>query len=606
MRTVGIGIQDFEKVRSNNQFYVDKTAFIAKWYRSNDDITLITRPRRFGKTLTMDMLHCFFSMTHAGRSDLFSGLAIEEDAEMMCLQGTFPTISLSLAGVKGDTFEAFLLSLAGRLGEALRGHRNLLEGDLLDPEEKSLFLEMSRLTPRIPDSRAEKKKYREYLYDLTHLMKTLSGWLFSCYQKKPLLFLDEYDTPLQHAWLHHYYDEAVSIMRELFSESFKENKWLGRGVITGITRIAKESLFSDMNNLAICSVISGGYDAVFGFTREEMAEILDEYGLSEKGDLVRFWYDGFTVGQETGIYNPWSVLNFLARRERPPQDYWAQSGGLGLVDHLMRGGGIALKEGLEALLRGEVIERTIQEDLVFPRLEYDENSVWSLLVAAGYLKPLLAGGNPSGKDPSKDESFDGYLQMASSGSLFPSGMETRLALTNYESRICLHKMVKGWFDTRSGNYMENFASALLRDDLQEMNDQLQHVLTECASGFDSGVKPAKKGPQPENFFHGLTLGMLTCLSGQFRVTSNRESGFGRYDVSLEPSDPQRSPFAFLLEFKVFDEKEGDSSIEDTAHRARRQIEDRRYDADLTAKGFAPGRIRKYGVGFRGKEVKIVV
>ena len=580
MRTVGLGLQEFEKIRSGSLFYVDKTDFIRQWYRKSDDITLITRPRRFGKTLTIDMLDCFFSTAHKGKANLFEGLAISRDEEMMVLQGTAPTIKISLAGVKGESFRGFLRAMAGRIAILLGRYRFLQESDVLQEDEKDLFAEMSKIVPNIPDPDEDTDKYEEYLYKLTHIFHFLSIWLYRFYGRKVFIFMDEYDTPIQAAYMNHYYDEAIAVMREMFAETFKENDYLGRAVITGITRIAKESLFSDMNNLAVCSVISGGYDKSFGFTQEEMDGILEEYGLMGKKDLVSFWYDGFTVGREKGIYNPWSIANCLSNKEMPLQDYWAQSGGVGLIDHLMRRGSVSLKEGFESLLSGGVIEKEISEDLVFPMLDVDENAVWSLLIASGYARPEIV---PEGNAASK----------------------TKMCLTNHESRLCLSKMVKAWFNTRGGNYMTSFAQALLSDDLREMNETMQQAVIGCASSFDSGVRPAKSSVQPENFFHALTLGMLTCLSDDYRVTSNRESGFGRYDVSIEPIDLRKNPYAAILEFKVFDKAEGDKNLRDTARRARSQIDDKAYDADMLARGIYSHTIRRYGFGFCGKEVVIV-
>lgn len=578
MRVVGRGIQEFEKIRDGNLFYVDKTDFITAWYRQRDDITLITRPRRFGKTLTIDMLNCFFSTSYAGRADLFNGLLVSQDKEIMELQGTVPTIKLSFAGVKAETFRGFLISLAGRISILLSRYRFLPESGVLNEDEKEFFSEISRVIPKIPNPDKDSDSYLEFIFKLTHIFHLLSAWLFRYHGKKVYIFLDEYDTPLQTAYMYHYYDEAISVLRELFSETFKENEYLDRAVITGITRIAKESLFSDMNNLAVCSVLSGGYDSSFGFTQEEMKAILKEYSLTDKRDLVRFWYDGFTIGKETEIYNPWSVVNYLCDRKSPPQDYWAQSGGLDLVDHLVRRGGIALKEGFETLLGGGVIERRIRDDLIFPWLDGDESAVWSMLIAAGYIKPV-----PGAKSRTK----------------------LTITLTNHESLACLSNMVTKWFATRSGNYMEQFADALLADDLREMNAAMQEVVLTCSSSFDTGIKPSAGTVQPENFFHALTLGMLTCLSEDYRVTSNRESGFGRYDVSLEPLYVKGNLSAAILEFKVFDKAKGDRKLRDTADRARKQIDEKAYDADLLSRGIPTGKIRKYGFGFRGKEVIIV-
>lgn len=612
MRTVGIGIQEFETIRGEGTFYVDKTGFIPRWFRKKDIITLITRPRRFGKTLTIDMMNCFFSISYAGRADLFDGLAVSRDPDMMAMQGSVPVINISFAGIKAKTFRSFLTGLAGRIALLLDRYRFLLDAGTLTEDEKKVFLEMSRIVPKIPNREKDEDDYLDYLYMLTHIFHFLSVWLNRHYGKKVYIFMDEYDTPIQVSYMHHYYDDAIEIMREMFSETFKENEYLGRAVITGITRIAKESLFSDMNNLAVCSVVSGGYDRDFGFTEEEMNAALDEYGVRDKKGLVRFWYDGFTVGRQQNLYNPWSVINFLSKKDSPPEDYWAQSGGVGLIDHLVRHGSASLKEGFEALLGGGAIQKPIHEDLVFPMLNVDENAVWSLLIAAGYARPVPQSENglktdaifSNDADPSRGVAlFDGpYHDGAMPGCIFP---ETRICLTNYESRLCLAKMVKAWFDTRAGNFMTDFARALLKNDIHGMNETMQQVVLLCASSFDSGIKPSGGSVAPENFFHALTLGMLTCLSGAYHVKSNRESGYGRFDVEVIPRDSERNPDAFILEFKVFSKKERDETIKDTARRARRQIDDNRYDAELIDYGIHPDRIRKYGFGFRGKEVVIV-
>lgn len=588
MRTIGLGIQEFEKIRKQGLFYVDKTAFLSEWYKKSDDITLITRPRRFGKTLTIDMLHCFFSTSYAGRGDLFAGLAVSRDAQLMALQGTVPTVKISFAGLKSSSFRGFLTGLAGRIALLLGRFRYLTESNILAEDEKELLREMSLIVPKIPEAE-DREEYEKYIFKLTHTLHFLSIWLSRFHGQRVFIFLDEYDTPLQTAYMYRYYDDAIAVMRELFSETFKENEVLGRAVITGITRIAKESLFSDMNNLAVSSVMSGGYDRAFGFTEEEMEAALAEYEVSEQKELVRFWYYGFTIGYEKGLYNPWSVTSFLSRKQYPPEDYWAKSGGVGLIDYLLRRGGTGLREGFETLLRGGTIERRIREDLIFPNLDRDENAVWSLLIAAGYVKQVANA---------PTEAFRLSMECI-------SRPKTRLMLTNYESLLALSELVSGWFASESGNYMENFAEALLAQDLSEMNRQMQQAVFSCVSNFDSAKKPSEGKTAPENFFHALTLGMLTCLSDTHHVVSNRESGFGRFDVSVWPRDFRKYQDAFLMEFKVFSEREGDKNLEDTAMRARRQIEEKRYDAALLDIGVPTERIRKYGFGFQGKQVLIV-
>ena len=577
MRTVGIGIQSFEKIAEDRElFYVDKTGFIEEWYKKKDDITLITRPRRFGKTLTMDMLYCFFSLDYVGRQDLFEGLAISRDEAMMHLQGSMPALKISFSSLKSESFSGFLLALAGKAAAVLQRYRYLLDSTVLSDDEKEIYRDMCRPFPEIPSRDADEEKYLEYVYRLTHIFHILSGWLMRFHGKKVYIFMDEYDTPIQSAWMHGYYDSVMDVMRELFSETFKENEFLDRAVITGITRIAKESLFSEMNNLAISSVIHGGYDTAFGFTEGEVDSALSEFGIAARKAEVKDWYDGFSIGKVHGIYNPWSVINFLANRDRPPEDYWSQSGGTGVIDYLVKKGGDGLHRDFQTLLGGRPIVKDIREDLIFPRLTSDGRAVWSLLAAAGYLKPTAR---------------------------LEEGLQ--LAMVNREVSISLSEMVKGWFDTENGNDMTLFASALLRNDLAEMNRQLGRVVLTCTSVFDSGTKTSRARTKPENYFHGLTTGLLACLLGKYDLTSNGESGAGRYDLTLEPVDREKYRYAYILEFKVFDKAKGDAVVEDTARRAKEQILEMAYAAKLKSRGFDDEHICIYGVGFKGKKAVIV-
>ena len=575
LRTIGIGIQDFEKIRRDNLFYVDKTDFIRKWYEKKDDVTLITRPRRFGKTLSINMLFCFFSVTYADRKDLFDGLAVSKNDKMMALQGTVPSIRLSFASVKPVTFRQFLMQLSDSVAELYDDFRFLLDGTILSPEDKVLFSKINQKNQIPPVPEKDEDAYLQFTGRLTNSIRWLSGWLYAYYGKKIYIFLDEYDTPIQSAYLHHFYDEAMQIMRPLLSCSFKTNKGLDRAVITGITRIAKESLFSDLNNLAVSSIIHGGYDTDFGFTSLEMVSVLNEYSLTDRTDELRFWYDGFTVGRETQIYNPWSVTNYLFRKDMPPEAYWLQSGGINLIDHLIRKGSAPLHENLQKLLQGETIVVQVCEDLVFTDLDEDENSVWSLLVAAGYVKPAVLKSEEEG---------------------------VPLLFTNHEAKTSLLQLGKRWFRNKSVDHMSRFANALLMGNLQEMNLEMAQIVLTSVSSFDSGIKPAGGSIQPENYFHGLTTGLLICLMDSYHLTSNRESGLGRYDLCLEPVNRQKSRSAYILEFKVFDPAKGDENTKDTARRARNQIDEQKYDLGLLQKGYPS--IRKYGAGFRGKDVWI--
>ena len=530
---VAIGNTSYIEV-SSECYYVDKTLLIRDLIDGHNMVTLFTRPRRFGKTLAINTIKTFFEKTEDDTSRYFTDRDIWLCGEKYrAMQGIYPVVMLTFKDVKYNTWEESMEAIRLVVKDEYKRHPELLTSTVLDADDKNYIDRMEKGT-------LSGVELQRSLLNLTHMLSVHHG-------SKVVILVDEYDTPIQAAYLNHYYEEAIEFLRDMFAESFKDNDQMARAVITGITRIAKESLFSEMNNLAVYSVMSGGYDAVFGFTEDEMHTVLEEFDLIEQEGLIRNWYDGFSIGNMTKIYNPWSVISYLSKREYPPEDYWAQSGGLALVDYLLKKSGIAVKKGFETLLGGGTIWRRIREDLIFPRLDTDENAVWSLLVAAGYLKPVKEFGNSP---------------------------VTGLSVTNHESMICLSELVKGWFEGSSGNYMEKFADALLRGDLYEMNEEFSQAVLICASTFDSARKPSEGNAQPENFF------------------------------SIEPRDRKEDSRAFILEFKVFSEKEGDVILADTAKRARKQIDEKKYDTDLLSRGFPPDAVAKYGFGFRGKEVLI--
>ena len=558
-RPVGIGKQDFEKVITENNFYVDKTMFIKEWWENQDDVTLITRPRRFGKTLTMDMLEKFFSVRYADRGELFEGLAIWQEETYRRLQGTYPVISLSFANVKIGDYKSSVQRICQLLEELYRRNSFLLEGDLLSADEKAdyrkITMDMSEVTAGMAVHR-------------------MAEYLYRYYGKKVIILLDEYDTPMQEAYANEYWEEMVGFARDLFNATFKTNPYLERAVMTGITRVSKESIFSDLNNLAVVTVTSEKYQDCFGFTQEEVSRALKEYGLQEQEENVRDCYDGFTFGSRTGIYNPWSIINFLC--ERRFATYWSNTSSNSLVGKLIREGNRDVKMIMEDLLDGKHLCAEIDEQIVFGNLGDDENAIWSLFLASGYLKV-------------EKHTMD-----------VECGIEKyELSLTNKEVRIMFRSMIKGWF-RRSASAYNAFVKALLRADIKSMNAYMNRVALDTISYFDAGRKPSE-AIEPEKFYHGFVLGLIVDLADRYTVTSNRESGFGRYDVMLEPSHEEDD--AIIMEFKVYDPEE-EESMKETVASALAQIEDMRYAAALEAKGIAPGRIRKYGFAFEGKKVLI--
>ena len=560
-RTVGIGIQDFGKIIENDYFYVDKTTFIKEWWESGDEVTLITRPRRFGKTLTMSMTEQFFSVKYAGRDDLFENLSIWQEEKFRALQGTYPVISLSFANVKETNYQNTRAKICQLIASEYARCSFLLEGDCLTEQEKNLFRGKSMDMGDV---------------EATLALNQLSEYLYRYYHKRVIILLDEYDTPMQEAYVNGYWEEVVAFTRSLFNATFKTNPYLERAIMTGITRVSKESIFSDLNNLKVVTTTSNEYGTVFGFTEEEVFAAMDEYGMEEK-DKVRSWYDGFIFGKWKDIYNPWSILNFLDTGK--VTTYWANTSSNSLVGKLIREGSRAVKESFERLMEGEHLSVTIDEQIIYHQLDHDENAIWSLLVAGGYLKVVHCG--QYGDDDIVAEP------------------EYELTLTNYEVKLMFKNMIRGWFSGNLSDY-NDFVKALLLGDMDAMNEYMNRVACETFSFFDSGKRASKKA-EPERFYHGFVLGLMVELENRYVVTSNRESGFGRYDIMLEPR--REGMDAFIIEFKVYNPRR-DGTLEDTVRAALEQIEEKKYETYLRQRGIPEGRIRKYGFAFEGKTVLI--
>lgn len=560
-RTVGIGNQDYEKIRIENYFYVDKTDLIRQWWDSGDSVTLLTRPRRFGKTLNMSMLEQFFSVKYAGRGELFEGLSIWQQEKYRSLQGTYPVIALSFAKVKETEYEGTRKRICQIIKDLYNQFDFLVDSGKLNDSEKEAY---QKISADMED------------YIAADSLNALSNYLSRYYGRKVIILLDEYDTPMQEAYVEGYWDELAVFIRNLFNATFKTNPYLERAMLTGITRVSKESIFSDLNNLEVVTTTSEKYADCFGFTEKEVFDALEEYNLSDRKQQIKEWYDGFTFGSRSDIYNPWSIINFLDKSRVGA--YWANTSSNRLVGKLLREGSPNIKKTFEELLNGGILEMEIDEQIIYNQLSVKKNAIWSLLLASGYLKVV-------------DTAFverTGRIQY-------------KLALTNKEVRIMFEDLIRDWF---SGNDDYNdFIKALLIGDIKAMNTYMNRVTVEMFSYFDTD------GRAPERFYHGFVLGLMVELTDRYLITSNRESGFGRYDVMLEPreagdgaSTDHRYRDAMILEFKVQDDEE--KELSDTVSAALRQIRERDYRASLIAKGIPRERIREYGFAFCGKKVLI--
>jgi hypothetical protein len=600
-RVVGIGKQSFEDIRKKDCFYIDKTDFIKDWWEMEDDVTLITRPRRFGKTLNMDMLKCFFSNQYEGRKELFEELDIWKDEEYRELQGTYPVIFLSFADIKADNFKDTKNDLVSVINDAYKQHSYLLKSDKLTEAEKNMYEQLDNYAN---NADINKKISNEIV---CRAIKTLAGMLYKYYGKKVIIILDEYDTPMQEAYMNGYWDELVALTRSLFNSTFKTNPYLERGIMTGITRVSKESIFSDLNNLKVVTTTSREYATSFGFTEKEVFDALDEVNMSNEKAAVKEWYDGFTYGDVKDIYNPWSIINYLQTGKI--DSYWTDSSSNGIVNKLIKTGTPDVKEAMAVLISGGVIEKKIDEQIVFDQLDKNEDVIWSLLLASGYLCI---------------ESYKevGRLKRKIYG----------LKLTNLEVERMFEVMIEQWFGEEKFNY-NNFVKSLLNGDIESMNEYMNRVTRGVISYFDTGKTPSDEEPErlascydcrgvangsslnccsnlyamtekSSHFYHGLVLGLMVDQVDNYILSSNRESGFGRYDIMLEPIDKNNEKLpGIVIEFKVFNQKKEDT-LEETVENALRQIKEKDYDAELIKRGVKEENIYHYGFAFKGKEVLI--
>ena len=563
-KVISIGNQSFESIREKDNFYIDKTNFIREWWDNDDTVTLITRPRRFGKTLNMSMLECFFSNKYKDRGDLFEGLEIWNDEKYRKLQGTYPVIFLSFAKIKQNIYDGAVKQIKNELINLYNAFDYIMKSDLYNENEK---LQYKSIRVGMDDETAQ------------DALNNLSNYLSRYYGKKVIILLDEYDTPMQEAYVNGYWEELVVFTRSFFNSTFKTNPYLERAIMTGITRVSKESIFSDLNNLEVVTTLSPKYTTAFGFTEKEVFNALDEQGLPDEKEIVKMWYDGFKFGEKSDIYNPWSIINYLDKKKIAL--YWAESSSNGLINSLVQKGSSYIKTMVENLIRGEKINVVIDEQIVFSELDYSEDAVWSLMLASGYLKVV-----------SSEE-----LNL-----IRESDNEYELALTNREILFMFRKMILRWFSPAKHETNE-FIRALISGDIESMNEYMNDVALNTFSSFDSGKKKSNR-KAPENFFHGFVLGLIVDQTENYIITSNRESGYGRYDIMLEPIDKTNEKLpGIVIEFKVINPRK-ENSLEETVEAALKQIEEKNYDAELIKRGVKEENIHHYGFAFQGKEVLI--
>lgn len=547
-----IGISDYKTLIEEGYVYVDKTLLIEELIEKGTLVSLIPRMRRFGKTLNLSMLQYFFEKTQEDTSHLFKSMKIWQNEAVRSLQGQFPVIFLTLKDVKHTTWDDTFKSFRRLIATEFRRHKYVLQGDILDTDEKDIY-------HRILTENDDQTLIEQSLLFLT-------TWLHRFHKKKVILLLDEYDTPAHAAYVGKYYDPLIEFLRNWLSGGLKDNKSLEKGVLTGILRIAKETIFSGLNNVNTFTILSDEFYDKFGLLESEVKTLLEEYELAESITEMRKWYNGYRIGSHEGIYNPWSVLNCIAKKGKFAP-YWVNTSDNALMKQLITQGTDDLKADIELLINGKTIDKTVDEGVVFSNLDQSPNAIWSLLL------------------------FSGYLTIADTPAY---GTACLLRIPNAEVGELYKSMIFEWFEkTIHQAKYQLLLKSLTNGDIDAFSQIFQDFLLSSLSVFDIDAQ------EPEKIYHAFVLGMLLGLKDTYEVKSNRESGYGRYDVMLIPKDPQS--LGIIIEFKKigrFEQSNMDSAIAS----ALKQIEEKHYKQELLDRGC--GRIMYLALAFHGKQVAI--
>ena len=554
MYGIGIGESDFKILRIKKDYYIDKTKYIKDIIDNRSKVLLITRPRRFGKTLNMSMLRYYFDCTKKDSKELFKGLKIMEQEEKYTSKlGYYPCIYLTLKDAGLQSYELMIMQLRTLLMDIYYENRYLLEEAEMAPGERNTFNKILL---------AEANEI-----EIINGIKMLSKIMSTYYNKPVMLFLDEYDVPLQNAYVEGYCEEGIKFFKTFYGVTFKDNPYLEKTILTGVSRVAKESIFSGANNFHVYTVLDDEFSDDFGITEKEMDKIIDDFEIQDQKEEIKKWYDGYTIGNTEGIYNPWSILNYLTDKKLIP--YWVNTSSNDLIKLILKNSA-TVKEKIEQLLRDEEIEVPINLETVIVGIEKNEENIWGLLLGTGYLKVT--------------EVVD-----------LATGIY-KVKIPNYEIKFLFQNIIREWFNDKViGNNLNTILKDLVTLNLEEFEEKFKQLVIEMFSFMDVGKNTA------ENFYHAFVLGMLVGLKDSYYVKSNRESGFGRYDIMLEPKDKNEN--SFVMEFKVYKE-EKEKTIEDTIENAKKQIEERRYEDDLEERGYT--NITKMVFAFKGKEVKMQV
>ena len=552
MTGIGIGVSDFKALRLRRNYYIDKTEFIKHIIDNQSSVILITRPRRFGKTLNMSTLRYYFDNRITDAKELFQNLKIMQlGEEYTSKMSSYPCIYLTLKDAGMPNYEYMIMQLKTIMMDLYFENRHLLEDAEMSEGERNIF-------NKILGANANE-------IDLINAVKMLSKIMYQYYQKPVMLFLDEYDVPLQSSYVEGYYDQAIKFFKTFYGTTFKDNPYLEKTVITGVSRVAKESIFSGANNFKVYTVLDNEFATDFGITEQEMDKIIKDFEVEDDREEIKKWYDGYKIGDQEGIYNPWSIINYLTDKKLKP--YWVNTSSNDLIKMTLKKS-TTVKEKIERLLKGEIIEVAINQETVIVGIEENEENIWGLLAGTGYLKVI-------------ESHEDGTC---------------KVAIPNYEIKSLFQSIIRDWFRNKViGNDLNTILKDLVTLNLEEFEEKFEKLVIEMFSFMDVGENTA------ENFYHAFVLGMLVGLKDTYYVNSNRESGLGRYDIMLEPKDKNQN--SFIMEFKVH-KPEKESSIEETIANAKRQIKERKYEQSLRERGFT--NITKMVFAFKGKDVKMDV
>ena len=554
-KSIQIGASDFKKLIEDNNYFVDKSMLIKEFLENSADIILTPRPRRFGKTLNLSMLKYFFDIrTKEETKDLFKGLKIENETKILELQGSYPVIFITFKNQKHLSYEDFKVGIQMMLSNLYKEHDYLLDSDKLSEFDKADFKEIiSRKAP---------------VGIFSEGVNNLMIYMNKHYGKKVMLFIDEYDVPIQEAYIRGFYDDMIVLIRNLLTSALKDNIYLEKAMITGILRIAKESIFSGLNNLQVNTILGLKFNDKFGFTEIEVKELLKYYNLSDKNEEIKNWYNGYIFGGQV-IYNPWSVLNFIDNNEIGFMPYWINSSSNDLIKRLLLKGNKNTKLELEELIKGNPINKLIDDNIVISEVEDSNENIWSFLLMSGYLKAL------------KTENIEGILNC-------------KLEIPNKEVLIFYRKLIEKWFkETVTNDYYITMLDTLTNGNIKVFEGIFKEFVINNLSYFDVS------GREPERVYHAFVLGMLVSLSDDYEVKSNKESGYGRYDVMIIPKDI--SKIGIIIEFKKIDYFLEDT-IEEATKEALKQIEEKKYETELVQKGI--NNIIKLAIVFKGKEIKV--